>query len=220
MATYAPRSLLAHLAQVPDPRSRHGQRHPLVGLLAVACAAILCGARSFAAIAQWTHSQDLGLLHRLGFRRKPPTAGAYQYLFRHLDAAAFESALHGWIGPLVPAAPEQLRLTPMDGKTVCGSASPLRSAIHLLALLDQPTGGVLRQTAVDAKTNEHKTALGLLEGLLLEGRVISGDAMFCHRDVAQQILDRGGQYFLEVKDNQATLLRDLQAAFEPAFSPS
>jgi hypothetical protein len=67
---------------------------------------------------------------------------------------------------MVLAAPEQLPMTPMNGKNVCGRANPLRAAIHLLALLDQPTEGVLRQNTVDAKTNEHKAALGLLEGLL------------------------------------------------------
>ena len=45
MDAYAPGSLLAHLAHVPDPRSPHGQRFALPALLAAACAAILCGAR-------------------------------------------------------------------------------------------------------------------------------------------------------------------------------
>jgi hypothetical protein len=211
--------LLAHLARIPDPRSPHGQRFPLTALLAAACAAILCGARSFAAIAQWGRSQDIGLMHRLGFTRTPPTPGAYRYLFLRLPADALEAALAGWIAPLARPAAEQLRPTPMDGKTVRGSHSPLRAAVHLLSLLDGPTGGVLRQTAVDSKTNEHKAALALLEGLVLEGRLVTADAMFCHRDVAERILARGGHYFFVVKDNQETLLQDIQAAFEPAFSP-
>ena len=219
MDAFAPGSLLAHLARIPDPRSRHGQRYPLAALLAAACAAILCGARSFAAIAQWARSQDLTLMHRLGFRRRPPTAGAYRYLFLLLGAESLEAALGRWIAPLVRPEADRLRPTPLDGKTARGSHGPLHAAVHLLALLDGPTGGVLRQTAVDAKTNEHKAALALLEGLLLEGRLVTADAMFCHRDVAEQILEQGGHYFFAVKDNQETLLRDIAAAFEPAFSP-
>jgi hypothetical protein len=219
MDAYAPGSLLAHLAQIPDPRSPHGQRFPLTALLAAACAAILCGARSFAAIAQWGRSQDLGLMHRLGFHRTPPTAGAYRYLFLRLGADDVETALGGWIAPLVRPQADQLRPTPLDGKTARGSGGALRAAVHLLALLDGPTGGVLRQAAVDAKTNEHKAALELLEGLVLDGRLVTADAMFCHRDVAERILGQGGHYFFAVKDNQETLLKDIQAAFEPAFSP-
>jgi hypothetical protein len=219
MDAYAANSLLAHLARLPDPRSPKGQRHPLSALLGAACAAILCGARSFAAIAQWVRDQPLELAHRLGFRRTPPCQGAYRYLFLRLDTAALEEALCAWITPLVQPTPEQLRPTALDGKTLRGSLSALRPAVHLLALLDGPTGGVLRQTAVDAKTNEHKAALALLEGLILEGRLVTGDAMFCHRDVADRILAGGGQYFLVVKDNQEVLRRDIEAAFEPAFSP-
>ncbi len=219
MNAFTPGSLLAHLARIPDPRSPHGQRFPLTALLAAACAAILCGARSFAAIAQWGRSQDLGLMHRLGFYRRPPTQGAYRYLFLRLDAETLEAVLGGWIAPLVRPEADQLRPTPMDGKTARGSPGPLRSAVHLLSLLDGPTGGVLRQTAVDGKTNEHKAALALLEGLVLEGRLVTADALFCHRDAAERILERGGHYFFAVKDNQETLLKDIQAAFEPAFSP-
>ena len=92
-------------------------------------------------------------------------------------------------------------------------------AIHLLALLDQRTGFTLAQSEVDGKTNEHKTALTLLKSVVLAGRVITGDAMFCQRDLCQQIKDDGGHYFFEVKENQPDLKKSIDADFQPAFSP-
>ena len=62
-----PGSLLAFLAEIPDPRSRHGRRHALVAMLAHACCAILCGCRGYAAIAQWGRDQPIELMHRLGY---------------------------------------------------------------------------------------------------------------------------------------------------------
>jgi hypothetical protein len=189
-------------------------------MLAVACAAILCGARSFAAVAQWGRCQQLALLHRLGFRRHPPTKGAFQYLFRLLDLAAFEAALRAWITPLLPApGGDTLQPLALDGKTLRGSFAALRPAVHLLSVLDQGTGCVLSQAAVDCKTNEPKAALALLEGLVLRGRVVTGDAIFCQRDLTAQVRRQGGHYFFQVKDNQPTLQRDIAAAFEAAFSP-
>ena len=219
MTAFAPGSLFAHLANIPDPRSLHGRRFSLISLLASACAAVLCGQTSYAAISQWTRNQSPELLHFLGFFRKPPTAGAFRYLFSLLDVSTFETALSAWIGHLIPVPPEQLRPTPLDGKTLCGSDDKLRGAVHLLSLLDGPTGGILKQHAVDAKTNEHKAAFDLLRGMILRGRIITADAMFCHRDFAQEIRDRGGHYFFVVKDNQEQLKRDIASAFEPAFSP-
>jgi hypothetical protein len=215
----SPDSLLAHLAAVPDPRSRHGRRFPLIALLASACAAMLCGQVSYAAIAQWARNQPAEFLRALGFFRRPPTDGAFRYLFGLLDLRAFEGALAAWVAKLIPPSPDQLRPTPLDGKTLKGSDDKLRGAVHLLSLLDGPTGGVLKQQAVDHKTNEHKAAFALLEGMVLRGRVVTADAMFCHRDLARAIRDRGGHYFLAVKDNQEQLRRDIASAFEPAFSP-
>ena len=94
--------------------------------------------------------------------------------------------------------------------------------MHLLAAVDHKTGCVLRQCRVDEKTNEHKAALELLKAMVLQGRVIVGDAMFCQRDVCKQIVKDGGDYFIAVKENQPTLLREIQlelAADDAAFSP-
>jgi predicted transposase YbfD/YdcC len=75
---------------------------------------------------------------------------------------------------------------------------------------------------VDEKTNEHKAALELLQSMMLEGRVIVGDAMFCQREVCQQVLDSGGHYFLAVKGNQPNLEREIAlelSASDGGFSP-
>jgi predicted transposase YbfD/YdcC len=58
---------------------------------------------------------------------------------------------------------------------------------------------------VDEKTNEHKAALELLKTIVLKNCVITGDAMFCQREICQQIIDSGGDYFVVVKDNQPNL---------------
>jgi hypothetical protein len=219
MTAFTPGSLFAHLAALPDPRSPHGRRFSLPCLLAAACAAILCNQTSYAAIAQWTRNLPPHLLSALGFCRRPPTDGTFRYLFARLDLVAFEAALAAWIAPLLPDPADLLRPTPLDGKTLCGSDDKLRGAVHLLSLLDGPTGGTLKQLAVPSTTNEHKAAFDLLRGLVLRGRLITADAMFCHRDLAEQIRAQGGHYFFAVKDNQEQLKADIESAFTPAFSP-
>lgn len=232
METLAKGSLLSFLAEVPDPRSRHGRQHPLSAVLALVCCAILCGARGFTAIAQWAHDQDITLMHRLGFTRRPPKMGGIRKLLLALNRTAFEAALTRWAEALLGqavgcaiSAPEPFAL---DGKTARGSFDGLHKAVHLLSLMAHETGLTVAQMPVpngaQERTNEHKTALRLLEQLVLEGRVITGDAIFCQRDLCQQILDQKGHYLFFVKENQPTLRRDIQLAFAPstegAFSPS
>ena len=45
--------LLGLLARVVDPRHRRGVRHQLAGVLGLALCAVVAGARSFTAIAEW-----------------------------------------------------------------------------------------------------------------------------------------------------------------------
>jgi hypothetical protein len=231
MEAQAAGSLLSLLAAVPDPRSRHGRQHPLSAILALVCCAIMCGAKSYTAIAQWAQDQDIGLMHRLGFTRKPPKMGGIRKVLIALNAKAFEDALNRWAESLL-GRPAVSRLSPpeafaLDGKTARGSFDGLEKAVHLLSLLAHESGLTLAQTQVpnggENKTNEHKTALQLLRGIILEGRLVTGDAMFCQRDLSQQIIDAHSHYFWFVKDNQPTLLNDIKAAFtasvEADFSP-
>jgi hypothetical protein len=220
MPSYAGGSLMSFLAEVPDPRGASGKRHPLVAMLAHACCAMLCGARGYAAIAQWGRDQPIELMHQLGYRRRPASYGAFHALLSRLDAGAFEAALARWAAHLLgePEAAE-LRAVALDGKTSRGSLTALDPAVHLLAAMDQQTGCVLGQLRVDAGTNEHKAALALLKDLTLKGRVFTGDAIFCQRDLSRQIIADGGHYFWKVDDNQPSLKEAIASAFEPAHSP-
>ena len=214
-------SLLTFLSQVPDPRGRQGRRHSLEAMLASVVCAMLQGARGYSAITQWIHSQDVELWHALGFTRRPPKLGAFRALLMALSPTHFERVLADWACYCIGVSSEDspLEAVAMDGKTLCGTLQLHERAVHLLALLDQKTGCVLSQSRVDAKTNEHKGALEILKTLVLEGRVITGDAMFCQRDACQEIRDRGGHYFFVVKDNQPTLKEAIAAEFRAAFSP-
>ena len=225
-------SLLAFLSQIPDPRSRRGRQHSLSAILGLVSCAILCGARGYTAIAQWATDHDIALMHRLGFTRRPPKLGGIRKVLIALDITAFEAALTRWAESLLgrscghdPWPPEAFAI---DGKTARGSSDGLRKAVHLLSVVAHESGLMLAQRAVPDgvldKTNEHKASLRLLTDLVLEGRLITGDAMFCQRDLSAQIIGQEGHYLFFVKENQPTLLRDIEAAFAPstegAFSPA
>jgi hypothetical protein len=64
--------LLAYLAMVHDPRRACGGRHPLVAILAMGAAAVLAGARSVTAIAEWATDTPQPVRAALGARRDAP----------------------------------------------------------------------------------------------------------------------------------------------------
>jgi hypothetical protein len=203
-------SLLAVLAEVPDPRSRHGRRHPLSAILSLAVVAMLGGAKSYQAIAQFGRDKGFALAHALGFTRgKTPTKSTFSVLFRILDVQAFEQALSRWIASRLPEGQE--KPISLDGKTARGSRDGEVPGQHLVAAYCAEAQAVLAQIKVDAKTNEHKAALQLLGILPVKGNIITGDAMFCQRDLCAEIIAAGGDYVFTVKDNQPSLGIDIGA---------
>jgi len=217
--------LLHFLRRIPDPRGRQGRRHCLEAMLASTVCALLCGSRGYSGITDWIHSQPKEFWHLLGFTRRPPQLGAFRDLLMALPADLLEEAVQQWVVQLLGESRLALQNAPalqavaMDGKTLRGTLTKHQRAIHLLSLLDQRTGYTLSQLKVDGKTNEHKAALGMLKTMVLKGRVVTGDAMFCQRDLCQEIIDQGGHYFFEVKDNQPDLKESIKADFQSAFSP-
>ena len=75
---------------------------------------------------------------------------------------------------------------------------------------------VLEQIPVNGKTNEHKTALKLMNMIPVKGKVALGDAMFCQRDLSMKISKKGGDWIWPVKANQPALVASLELAFEDA----
>jgi hypothetical protein len=188
--------LIEVLATVPEFRRPQGTRHPLSAILGLAVAATLCGYRSYTALAEWGRLYGPDLARALGFTRpKTPSVGTFHSVFRRLDRAAFEAALTSWAEqclaalPPRPGEPEPLAL---DGKSLRGSRKQGALDVHLLSVLSQRLGLTVAQQAVDDKSNEIPAAKELLAGLLLEGRVLTMDALLCQKEIAALIVEKGG----------------------------
>jgi hypothetical protein len=154
--------LLERLTQVPDPRDRRGLRHPLDSVLALATAAVLAGARSLTAIAEWTTDAPPLVLAALGVPRDPltgthrvPGETTLRRILAGIDGDALDAAVTGWLVDRLPAPrPWQRRAVAVDGKTLRGATRPEGRPVHLLAAMDHATGAVLAQRQVDGAPEE------------------------------------------------------------------
>jgi hypothetical protein len=213
------------LAQVPDHRQARGRSYSLASLLTFAATAMLCGARSLYAIAQWGRDYN-HLAPLLGFTKprlrgqagyRTPCVSELHTVFAALGVARFEAALTAWVRA---AGYDDLgeRVLHLDGKRLRGSQGHQLPGVHLLAAYSGELKAVVAQLAV-AGTNEHKAALELLKLVPLGGVILTADAALTQRDVCRAVLGGGGHYLLAVKDNQPALKADIAAGFDRAFSP-
>jgi predicted transposase YbfD/YdcC len=223
LAPHQCRSLLCGLGQLPDPRQRRGRRHPLAGVLGVAVAAVLAGARSLAAIGEWAADAPGPILAALGVRRdpltgawRPPAEATVRRVLARVDPDALDRAISAWLAgqqPPSPASrPPPRRAVAVDGKTLRGSGHHKNAPVHLLAAMDHTSGAVLAQTDVEAATNEITQFQPLLQRLDLTATIITADALHTQRVHAEWLVThKHADYLLMVKANQPALHRQLKA---------
>lgn len=211
-----PRPLIEVLAAIPDFRSKQGQRHPLAAILALVCSALLCGYRSYTAMAEWGRNYGARLTHALGFTRQPPCAATLHAVLKGVDREALETNLGAWAEGLLAATPtsqQDAEGLSIDGKTLRGSQKQGAPGAHLLSALGHRLGLTLAQHAVADKTNEMSVVMALLRQVVLEGRVVTMDALLTQRPIAQQIVEAGGASVMVVKNNQPQLRDDMATVF-------
>jgi hypothetical protein len=222
-----PLSLLEALSSVPDPRRRRGTRHPLPAVLALLSVATMCGCRSVYAVLQWGRDQGKDMATRLGLARHGiPTDGMMSNLLRALDRTAFEAALarwaRAWTAAAAAADPDHLEPVSIDGKTLRGARGHAVPGVHLLAAYATRLGVVLNQVPAGANKEEGgeiTAAPLLLQGLVLQGKLITGDAIHAQRKLCGQITRGGGEYLLTVKANQPKLHAELVDLFRSPAAP-
>lgn len=213
-------SLLDLLGQVPDPRRAEGKRHPLAAVLSLLVLATLAGMRGLQGVVEFGRNLPPDIVAALGFTRPKTLAkSTLSEILRAIDIDIFESLVSQWLQ--AQAINHGWTAVAIDGKSLRGSTGEQLPAVHLVAGYAHEARVVLAQLRVDSKTNEHKAALQLLGLLPLTGTVVTADAMFTHVDFCREVRQAGGDYFLAVKENQPTLLQDIEAAFaaDAAISP-
>lgn len=214
------RPLIDVLADIPDCRHARGKRHPLPAILALVCVAVLCGYRSYSAIAQWARVYPRELVVALGLTHPTsPCVATLSTILRQLDRDQLEAKLGAWaesVLAVLPPSPTEDEAVALDGKTLRGSQHQGALNVHLLSAVSHRLGLTLAQQAVDDKTNEIRHVVPLLRTLVLEGRIFTMDALLTQRAVARTIVEAGGDYVLLAKG----AINPLWKPMSPSSSPS
>jgi predicted transposase YbfD/YdcC len=213
------RDLHEHLAEITDPRRRHGVRHAFTSIVGVAVAAVLTGARSFTAIGEWAAGapeQVLAALgtrpHRATGRLVPPHESTIRRVLNRIDDEQVTGALGAWLTERIdPGTLDDLLGLAVDGKSVRGAVTDDGRCVHLLSAMLHSARATLAQRNVDHKTNEITQVRPLLENLQLNGTVVvTADALHTQRAHAEFLRTIKDWHFIfPVAENQPTLFHQL-----------
>ena len=200
---------LNHFKDLPDPRQLGKVIYPLDEVLLLCLLAVLAGAEAFVDIARFGEKK-IDLLRRFrSFRDGTPSHDQLGDIFATLDADKFQRCFVSWVASLTGAAAEVIAV---DGKTVRRSYQKkgAKAPIHMVSAFATRQRLVLGQVKVAEKSNEIVAIPALLDMLVIEGAIVSIDAMGCQRHIAEQIVDKKADYVLALKGNQGTLREDVE----------
>jgi predicted transposase YbfD/YdcC len=205
-----------YFVDLTDPRRREVV-YPLINVVVIAVCAVICGADDFVAIAEFGMLKRDWLARFLDLSSGIPSHDRFNAILAAIKPAEFEKCLLSWITALHEITDGQV--VAIDGKTLRRSFDTAKSkaAIHMVSAWATANHISLGQVVVDAKSNEITAIPKLLKMLEISGCLVTIDAMGCQTEIAQEIVNAGGDYVLAVKANQPTLHDGIKAFFDDHF---
>jgi hypothetical protein len=203
-----PGSLLARLADLPDPRRAQGRRYPLPAILGLLFLAVLPGQSSLRGVWLWGHLHRDRIWQPLGFRSDQlPALTTLWNLLVHIDQQALAELLATWL--------EHLGGVPLggisaDGTVLRGSRRDAVVGLQVVTLVHHQLGLVLGQQSVTGGNGERGALLDLVRRTPLRGRVLTLDAGLLQRGITRVIPRHGGHFVGPVKHNH----REIKAAVD------
>jgi len=199
--------------QIEDHRIERTRLHSVADILTLTVFAVIAGAEGWEDVEEFGKQKYEWLKQYLKLPNGIPSHDTISRFFRALKPAAFQEALADWFDSVHEHL--GLKRVAIDGKTLRRSHDrrTLKSTLHLVCAWCVENHFVLGQQATSEKSNEITAIPELLKKLELAGAIVTIDAMGCQKEIAQQIVKGGGDYILNVKDNQPTLYTAIEDHF-------
>ena len=197
-------------ADLEDPRAINARLHSLHDILVIALCTIVCGGQTCTDMELFGQSKREFLETFLPLPNGIPSHDTFSRVLGKLDPEAFGQWFLGFMAQFAQGVQG---VVAVDGKTLRRSYDRAegQSALHLVSAWAEERRLVLGQLAVDDKSNEITALPKLLEMLTLRDKVVTADAMHCQRQIAEQVVDQGGDYALALQGNQGSLHDDVSA---------
>ena len=219
------KSLPSFFKEITDPRREQGRRHRLEIVLSMAAAATLCGMCGYKAISDWIKDLSPLSCQRFGCRvrnKKPiiPSESTIRNVLMRVDPEELDLSLQRW-NEEYGSVDESLAI---DGKTMCNAIDESGRQIHIMSAVGHQSGQWLHKKKVgtlpvagsdkEKQTNEIKIAIPLLNGLNIQGKTITADALLTQRKFARWLVEqKNAHYHFTVKGNQKNLFEDISFHF-------
>lgn len=203
--------LLNACTSIEDMRSERNQLHSIPEILFLTLMALISDADGWQDMETYGNMRTYQLKEYLDYKHGTPSDDTLRRFFTNLDPSHFKNFFCSLVQPLIKQA--QAKLISIDGKVSRHSFDGEEKAIHMVSAFSSEARLVLGQEKVGDKTNEITAIPKILEWLDIKNRILTIDAMGCQHAIADQIVEKGGDYVFSLKGNQGNLSEDVSVYF-------
>lgn len=203
-------ALFEKFKQIDDPRRDHQKFHSLYEILVISICATICGAEHWTEIEEFGEAKKEWFSSFLRLENGIPSHDTFRRVFILLDNIELKELFIEWVSEAVSLGKGVL--VNIDGKNLRGSKEPIKGkkALNVVSAWVSEQSVVLGQLKCEEKSNEITAIPELLKILMLEGCIVTIDAIGCQKEIVREISGKGADYVIAVKGNQGNLHQDIK----------
>ena len=211
-------TLFQDIESIEDHRVDANKEYELADIVFLTISAVLCGARGWKAINIFGEAQLDWLRQYRDFSNGIPTRHSIGRIIRGIKAESLVSSFINFSNTVRET--EGKEHISFDGKVVCGAKHGDIDALQLMTAMVVENGLIIYQKETSTKTNEIPVMQSMLADMDIKNAVITADAMHCQTETAREIRQGKGDYVLQVKNNQGSLYKEIDAYFHKMYRDS
>lgn len=207
-------TFLEHFEPLEDPRlDNHNLRHELTDILVITILGTICGADGWTDIHEFALAKYDWLKTFLSLPNGIPSHDTFGRVFSLIAPDKFEACFYAWIDSL--DIDTEGEIIAIDGKSLRGSANKRKNhkLLHMVSAWAVNNQILLGQVKTLEKSNEIEAIPRLLNMLDIKNSIVTIDAIGCQKEIALQIIEKGADYVLALKENQPSLHQDIKSIF-------
>ena len=209
-------SLVAHFAQMPDPRIERRKEHDLLDVLVIAISTLLCAGETFNDMEDFGKAKYEWFKTFLKLRNGIPSHDTFNRVFAALNPKEFLDCFLRWTQSLRQRVSQEI--VAVDGKALRRAFNKDENLKYIVSAWAESNGLVLGQLKVADKSNEITAVPELLRVLELSGCIVTIDAMGCQKKIAKEIIEADADYVLALKGNQETVHEEVKAFLDQTLA--
>ena len=207
--------LIPRLEKIRDTRQEWKVKHKLSEIVLIVLLALLANADEWELIEDFAYANEEFLREYITLENGIPSHDTIQRVMAIIEPKEMQGIQLAWNEIVNNEEGEKLKkVLNIDGKTMRGTASAKKKALHVVSAYSSEEGISLGQVVVNEKENEIVAIPNLLDEISIKNSIVTIDAMGCQKKIAKKIIKKEADYVLALKGNQETLHKDVKDYFE------